>query len=60
MAKLYIDGAVTAAQQAQKYLVRWQPKLVAGASPTQIVALTNLISCIAEFLVQWHKVPPNP
>lgn len=60
MAKLYIDGAVTAAQHAQRYLVRWQPKLVQSATPQQVIALTNLISCIASFLVEWHKVPPNP
>jgi hypothetical protein len=59
MAKLYIDGAVSATRVAQKYLVRYQPSLVAGATAGQIVALTNLITCIAAFLVEWHKVPPN-
>jgi len=58
MAKLYIDGGVTVARAAQKYLTRWQSKMVLGATSAQIVALTNLISCIAEFLVEWHKVPP--
>jgi len=58
MAKLYIDGGVTVVRAAQKYLTRWQPKMVLGASPAQIAALTSLISCIADFLVEWHKIPP--
>jgi hypothetical protein len=58
MAKLYIDGSVTVVRAAQKYLTRWQPKMVAGATSAQIVALTQLLSCIATFLVEWHKVPP--
>ena len=58
MAKLYIDGSVGVVRAAQKYLVRWQPKLVAGATVDQITALANLITCITAFLVEWHKIPP--
>lgn len=58
MAKLYIDGGVTVARAAQKYLTRWQSKMVLGASPAQVTALTNLITCIAQFLVEWHKATP--
>lgn len=58
MAKLYIDGGVTVARAAQKYLTRWQSKLVIGATPGQITALTNLISCLAQFLNEWHKATP--
>jgi len=58
MAKLYIDGGVTVAQAAQKYLTRWQSKMVAGATTGQITALTNLITCLAQFLVEWHKAAP--
>jgi len=58
MAKLYIDQGVTVVRAAQKYLTRWQPKMVQGANPAQIAALTDLISCIAAFLVQWHKATP--
>jgi len=56
--KLYIDGGVTVVRAAQKYLTRWQSKMVASATPGQITALTELISCIATFLVQWHKATP--
>lgn len=59
MAKLYIDGAVTVAAQANKYLSRWQSKLVVGATSDQIVALADLIACLASFLQKWHKVPPQ-
>lgn len=58
MTKLYVDGGVTVARAAQKYLTRWQAKMVQGASPAQITALTNLIACLAQFLVDWHKAPP--
>lgn len=58
MAKLYIDGAVTVVRASQKYLTRWQPKLVAGASAEQVTALLDLVTCIAAFLNKWHKIPP--
>jgi hypothetical protein len=58
MAKLYIDGGVTVVRQAQRYLTRWQSKMVIGASPAQVTALTNLITCVAQFLVEWHKATP--
>lgn len=58
MAKLYIDGGVNVVRHAQKYLVRWQSNMVKSATPGQITALTNLISCIAEFLVEWRKASP--
>lgn len=58
MSKLYIDGSVTVVRAAQKYLTRWQSKMVLGASPDQITALTDLITCIAAFLVKWHKATP--
>lgn len=58
MAKTYVDGSVTVARAAQKYLTRWQSKMVVGATTGQVVALTNLISCIAAFLAEWHKATP--
>lgn len=58
MAKLYVDGSVTVVRHAQKYLTRWQSKMVMGATPDQVVALTDLISCIAVFLSRWHKATP--
>lgn len=60
MAKTYIPGAVDIARSAHKYLTRYQATLTAGASIEQIAALVNLISCIADFLNEWHKPPPNP
>jgi len=58
MAKLYIDGGVTVARTAQKYLTRWQSKMIIGATTEQITALTDLITCIAAFLAKWHKATP--
>ena len=58
MSKTYIDGSVTVARAAQKYLTRWQSKLVVGATTDQIAALTDLIACIATFLSKWHKAAP--
>jgi hypothetical protein len=58
MAKLYVDGSVTVVRHAQKYLTRWQSKMVMSATPDQVVALTDLISCIAVFLSRWHKATP--
>jgi hypothetical protein len=58
MAKLYVDGSVTVVRAAQKYLTRWQSKMVLGATTEQIAALTDLISCIAQFLAKWHKAAP--
>jgi hypothetical protein len=58
MAKLYIDGSVTVVRAAQKYLSRWQSKMVIGATADQIAALTDLITCIANFLAKWHKAAP--
>lgn len=58
MAKTYIPSAVTIADQAHKYLTRYQAKLTAGASPEQVTALLELISCLAAFLTKWIKPPP--
>lgn len=58
MTKLYIDGSVTVARAAQKYLSRWQSKMTIGATAGQVTALTNLITCLAVFLSEWHKAAP--
>lgn len=58
MAKTYVDGSVTVVRHAQRYLTRWQSKMVLSASPEQVAALTELISCIAIFLSKWHKATP--
>lgn len=58
MAKTYVDGAVVITAKAQKYLTRWQPKLVQGKTTEQITALADLIACIATFLSKWHKSTP--
>lgn len=58
MAKTYIDGSVTVVRAAQKYLSRWQSKMVQGATTEQVAALTDLITCIAVFLSKWHKAAP--
>ena len=58
MAKTYVPSAVTIADTAHKYLTRYQAKLTAGATPDQIIALTELITCLAAFLTKWLKPPP--
>jgi len=58
MAKTYIPSAVDVVTHANKYLTRWQGKLVQGATPGQVLALTNLISCLLIFLQEWHKAAP--
>lgn len=58
MAKLYIDAGVTTVRATQKYLTRWQSKMVIGATPGQVAALTDLITCLATFLINWHKSTP--
>jgi len=58
MAKTYIPSAVTIADQAHKYLTRYQAKLTAGATTQQVAALLDLIACLATFLNNWIKPPP--
>lgn len=58
MAKTYIPSAVDVATHASRYLTRWQSKLAIGATPEQIAALVDLISCLAVFLQKWHKPTP--
>jgi hypothetical protein len=60
MSKTYIPGAVNVAMFAHKYLTRYQSKLSVGASTDQLVALTELIACLAAFLTKWFKPTPNP
>lgn len=60
MAKTYIPGAVDIAKSAHKYLTRYQATLTAGATTGQIAALVQLISCLADFLNNWHKPPVGP
>lgn len=58
MAKTYIWGAVNSAQFAHKYLSRYQAQLSAGATTDQLLALTELIACLAAFLQKWFKPVP--
>lgn len=58
MAKTYIPSAVDVANTAHKYLTRYQAKLTMGATPDQVTALLELISCLATFLTKWIKPPP--
>lgn len=60
MAKTFIPGAVDIAETAHKYLTRYQARLSVGASSDQLVALTELIACLATFLTKWFKPPINP
>jgi len=58
MAKTYIPSGVDVAQHAHRYLTRYQAKLTLGASSDQILALTELITCLAAFLAKWFKPTP--
>ena len=58
MAKTYIPAAVDVAQATHRYLTRYQSKLSVGASTDQILALTELIACLAAFLNKWFKPAP--
>jgi len=59
--KTYVPGAVDTAEEANRYFTRWQAKLALQATtPAKLAALTNLISCIAAFLVEWQKPEPSP
>jgi hypothetical protein len=60
MAKTYIPSAVDVAQAAHKYLTRYQPKLSIGATTEQLAALSELVACLANFLVKWVKPNVNP
>lgn len=60
MAKTYIPAAVDVANTAHKYLTRYQAKMTIGATTDQVLALTELITCLAVFLTKWLKPPVNP
>jgi hypothetical protein len=58
MTKTYVPSAVDVVTHASRYLTRWQSKLVVGATAGQVLALTNLITCLLAFLQEWHKAAP--
>jgi len=55
MAKTYYPGAVRIADKAHKYLTRYQQSLSQGITTDQAAALTELVACLAAFLVKWLK-----
>ena len=59
MAKTYIPAAIDAAQFLHKYLTRYQARLSADITESQANALVELITCLAAFLVNWHKPTPT-
>ncbi len=58
MAKTYIPSAVDKTHDLNKYFARWSAQMSIGASPAQLLALANLVACIAAFLAEWHKPTP--
>lgn len=60
MPKTGYPTAVTVAHTAYLYLTRNQAKLNLSINSGQATALTNLILCLAQFLVEWPKPPLNP
>jgi len=60
MAKTYVPSAVDVATTAHKYLSRYQAKMSVGATTEQLVALSELIACLAVFLTKWFKPNVNP
>jgi hypothetical protein len=60
MTKTFIPGAVDIANASYRYLTRYQSKLTVSATTDQVVALTELIACLATFLTKWLKPPIQP
>lgn len=61
MAKTYVPMAVNLAGGLHKRLTRYQATLTESAlAPGQLAALTELITCLANFLANWHKPPVAP
>jgi hypothetical protein len=58
MAKTYIPSAVDKTHALNKYFAKWSAQMAIGATPSQLLALANLVACIAAFLAEWHKPPP--
>lgn len=60
MTKTYVPMAVHWAGGLHKRLTKYQSTLSQGKSSDQLVALTELIACLATFLNKWTNPPPNP
>lgn len=60
MARTYYPGAVAFANVTHRYLTRYQAKLSQDKTTNQINALLGLITCLANFLVEWPKTPVEP
>lgn len=61
MPKTYIPQANDEATDLHRYLTRYQAKLMAGSvTSDQIAALTELISCLVNFINKWPKPPVAP
>lgn len=60
MAKTGYPTAVVVANTAHKYMTRNQARLNLTVTPDQATALSELIICLAQFLIKWPKPPVNP
>jgi hypothetical protein len=58
MAKTGVDQAVTKVAGLNRYLAVWTAKMSIGASPAQLLALSDLARCVLVFLQNWHKATP--
>jgi len=52
--------AVSFADALHKRLTRYQTQLSADKTSDQLLALADLIACLAAFLHKWPKPPINP
>jgi len=57
--KTYVPGANDTARRLDKYLNRYEDILSQGKTSDQLTALANLIACLATFIQQWPKPPPE-
>lgn len=58
--KTYIPMAVYWANGLYNRLTKYQETLSADKTTDQLVALANLIACLATFLREWRNPPPAP
>lgn len=59
MSKTYVPSSVIVTDRAYRYLTRYQQQLSKSATTDQLVALTDLIACLAAFLQKWFAPTPT-
>ena len=57
--KTYVPGANNLARKLDKYLNQYEEVLSAGKTADQLTAFLNLLTCLATFIKEWPKPPPE-